>query len=75
MTNSEAIRTARLEAVAAIELTLLNRTEDVEQLIKSSDNHEEFISAVVGLAASLMFVMPHEQRDRILDGFRRAAVA
>ena len=74
MTNSEVLRVARLEAVAAVRAHTDNDQPRADLIVDNTEDPVELARAAVGFAACLLLVMPASTRQPILDGLLGAAV-
>ena len=73
--DTEAVRVARLEAVAAVRAHVTDNDQRLADLIvDESEDTVELARAAVGFASSLLLLMPASTRQRVLDGLLEAAV-
>lgn len=71
MTN----HTARLEALAAAELTAAGATTNAGLILDNAEDPRELADAAIGLCAALLLMMPVGARTVLLDGLRAAVLA
>ncbi len=74
MTNPEAVRVARLEAVAAVRAHTNNDQSSADLIVDDTEDAVELARAAVGFAASLLLLLPASTRQRVLDGLPGSAV-
>lgn len=74
MTKDEAVRQARLDAIAGTRAILAGDEDGLQALLRLTDDPRAMAHAACGLAASLLYLMPDERRTRVLDGLTASAL-
>ena len=64
--DPEAIRDGRADAIACVRALLDGDGEGLAAVLNGCTNHRELLHAALGIAASVMTVLPEAEREAIL---------